>query len=184
MTESNQMPSLPGADERGARFMRLYMANQRRLFGFVMSMVPDVSAVDDIVQETVAYMWKQFDQYQHGSDFTAWAFAVARHRIFDYLKHKKRQGRTFSLDTMDALDTLARDQAPRHDNRLEALQQCLATLKRNDRELIQMRYEVGSSLKSIAGRIDLSVNTLYSRLYKIRIALVQCIRKKMAGENL
>jgi RNA polymerase sigma-70 factor (ECF subfamily) len=77
--------------ERGQRFMSLYTAVQRRLYHYVISLVPDENTVDDIIQETVSFLWKRFDEFEPGTDFIAWAFSIAKYRIFDHIKQQKKR---------------------------------------------------------------------------------------------
>ncbi len=164
--------------ERGERFMSLYTAVQRRLYHYVISLVPDENAVDDIIQETVSFMWKKFDEFEPGTDFVAWAFCIAKYRIFDHIKQQKKKKRSFSPQTIHTLQEVieARSDAD-EDHRMEALRNCLKKLSRQDRQLLVMRYEVDATLKSISQRIEQSINTIYNRLYRIRIALMNCVKK-------
>jgi RNA polymerase sigma-70 factor (ECF subfamily) len=63
------------------------------------------------------------------------------------------------------------------DHRMEALRNCLKKLSYQDQQLLVMRYEVDATLKSISQRIEQSINTIYNRLYRIRIALMNCVTR-------
>ena len=170
--------------DRGERFMKLYTATQRRLYSYVISLIPDETAVEDIIQETVTFMWKQFDDFEPGTDFAAWAFTIAKNRIFNYIKHQQKQRRKFSSQTIQAIEEVAKSKSEMQDQRLIALRNCIKKLSSKDRQLLILRYEVGSSLKSVSKRIEQSVNTLYSRLYKIRIMLMRCVEIVLQSEGI
>ena len=169
--------------DRGERFMKLYTATQRRLYSYVISLVPSESAVEDIIQETVTFMWKQFDDFESGTDFAAWAFTIAKNQIFNYIKRQQKQKRRFSSKTIQAIEEIAKTKSEISDQRLNALRKCIKKLSDKDRQLLILRYEVGSSLKSVSERIEQSVNTLYSRLYKIRIMLLHCVQNLLQRES-
>ena len=78
------------AGEHGKTFVQLYMAVQRRLYGYIISLIPDAVVADDILQETVMVMWKHFDSFELGTDYAAWALAIARNQVFNYIKSKKK----------------------------------------------------------------------------------------------
>jgi RNA polymerase sigma-70 factor (ECF subfamily) len=169
--------------ERGERFMKLYTATQRRLYAYIVSLIADSSAVDDIIQETVTHMWKQFDEFEPGTDFAAWALSIAKFKIFNHIKDQQKKKRYFSSNTIQAIEEVAKEKSKKTDERLDALRKCIEKLSANDRQLLTLRYEIGASLKSVSQRVELSVNTLYSRLYRIRLALVSCVQKNMKKER-
>lgn len=169
--------------DRGQHFMRLYMVIQRRLYGFVLSLAPNATDADDIVQETVSVMWSKFDEFEPGTDFAAWAFCIARYQTLTYRRRKKSQPRQFTDQAIEAIDNISTSKTEHEDARKDALDQCLAKLKDNDRKVLYLRYEVGSTLRNVAERLDQNINTLYSTLSRIHIALLNCIRRTMSKEE-
>ena len=178
MTESRSQ-DIHSENERGDRFMRLYTAVQRRLYAYITALVPDENSVEDIVQETVSYMWRQFDDFEPGTDFAAWAFTIAKFRIFDYIKQKQKDKKAFSDKTINAIEEIVKVRTQQdEDSRLDRLRKCMKKLSEKDRQLLSLRYEVGASIKGMSERVEQSVNTLYNRLYRIRIALLNCVRQE------
>jgi RNA polymerase sigma-70 factor (ECF subfamily) len=169
--------------ERGERFMKLYTAVQRRLCGYVMSLIPETTPVDDIIQETVTVMWKQFDKFEPGTDFAAWACCIARNQIYNYIKQRQKQKKHFSIQTIQAIEEVVEQKSQKADQRFDALRKCITKLPDKDRQLLGLRYEAGATLRAVSRRVEQSVNTLYNRLYKIRIALLNCVEKTLAQES-
>ena len=168
---------------RGQQFMKLYMACQRRLYGFVISLVPNWSDVDDIVQETTSVMWAKFDEFKPGTDFSAWALAIARYQVMSYRQRTKVKRRRFSDRTIEAISDIAVSTNQQEQDRRDALRKCLDKLKEKDRGILKLRYEVDASIKSVADRIGLSVNTLYKNLSRIHIQLFNCVNRTMLQEG-
>ena len=167
------------SDERGEQFMKLYTQVQRRLYAYITALVPDENSVEDIVQETVSYMWRQFDTFEPGSDFAGWAFTVAKYRIFNYIKQKQKDKMVFADKTIHAIEEVIKSRTQQdEDSRLGNLRSCMKKLSEKDRNLLTLRYEVGVSIKTVSERMGQSINTLYNRLYRIRIALLNCVREK------
>lgn len=183
MSEYDSKEILETAEDRGARFMKLYTHIQRRLYGYVVTLVPESSDVDDIIQATVAVMWKNFDHFEPGTDFAAWALCIAKNQIYNYIQRKKNKKKVFSLKTLQEIEVTAEQKARDVDRRLDVLRRCIEKLSSRDRQLLTLRYEVGATLKNVSERVEQSVNTLYSRLYKIRIALLCCVQKTMRRED-
>jgi len=167
--------------QRGQLFMSLYSADvQRRLYRYVYSLFPDDTVVDDIIQETVSYMWERFDEFRQGSNFLAWALTIAKYRVLNQIKQSKRDKRVFSHSTLQSIEEVALNRIQNEDDRhLDKLRCCVKKLSPRDRHLLTLRYEVNSTLKSMSENIGLSVNTIYNRLYRIRVILFNCVRNDM-----
>jgi len=170
--------------DRGELFMKLYTDAQRRLYAYVISLVPDESSVEDIIQETATYMWRHFNEFEIGTNFPAWAFSIAKNRILAHIKNQQKTRRHFSTQTLQEIEKTVAARQESLDDRLWALRKCIEKLSTNDRQLLILRYEIGASLKSVSERLRQSVNTLYNRLYRIRILLMHCIEKTIGKENL
>jgi RNA polymerase sigma-70 factor (ECF subfamily) len=164
-------------DSQSQYFIQLFLKSQRRLYGYVMAVIHNPVEADDIVQEAASLMWKKFDEYKPGTDFTAWAISVARFKIFRYLREKKSQQQKFSQKTMDIIEQLESEDVVNEDTRIGLLRQCIQKLRDTERRILELRYEEGATLKTLAGRLGVNVNTLYSQLSKIHLMLLNCIKK-------
>ena len=77
--------------DRGARFMRVYLEHQRRIFGLIRALVPSGADADDILQETSAVLWQKFDEFDPGTNFAAWSLRIARFQVMAYYTTRRRQ---------------------------------------------------------------------------------------------
>lgn len=166
--------------DRGKHFMMLYMSVQRRLYGYVMSSIPNPSDADDIVQETVSIMWSEFDKFQPGTNFAAWALCIARYQILTYRKQITKKKRVFSEQAMEAIQEVAETTNNLEQERQKALQHCLDKLGEKERKILSFRYEIGATLRTVSERLNINNNTLYNVLGRIHITLLNCVRKNMA----
>lgn len=170
-------------EERMRRFVRLYSASQRKVSAYTMSMLRNSSDADDVVQETASLLWEKFDEFEPGTDFVAWALTVARFKVISHLRSKKKRAHTFSNELIEVLSDVAEREAQKSDLRSDALRNCLGLLKKSDRRLLEMRYEDGASVKSIAMRTDININNLYKILNRIHVRLLDCISFRMKGRG-
>ncbi len=166
-------------DAKSRKFMQLFLMSQRRIYGYVMTLVPNVSDADDIVQETASVMWTKFSEYEPGTDFTAWAITIARYKVLSYLRSQKTRRKFFTEETMRVIEQVETKEDRRQSIRQDALEQCLRKLSHTERRILSIRYEQGATLKSLAGRLGLDINTLYSRLSKIHLMLLNCVKRVM-----
>lgn len=163
--------------------MQEYSRIQRRLYGFIVSLVPDFTAADDIVQDTLSILWLKFDEYEPGTDFCAWAFKIARYRILYYRRCQVEMKHRFSDQTLEQLAVTAGTACRHAEGQRDMLKQCLGKLKASEREILHLRYEEGAALKEVADRLRMNVNTLYKTVSRIHAALLHCIQSRMRQEG-
>jgi len=168
---------------RGRTFLRLYRTNERRIYGFILSLVPDWSEADDLMQETTMVMWSKFDTFEIGTDFAAWAICIARYQIMNYRKKKRNQRVQFSDEVLEAIDGRVVSAAEEMDALRDALRICLKKLSERDRQLIRLRYEPDASTKSVAERVGRRIDAVYKALNRIHVQLLYCIRHRLAMEE-
>ena len=182
MNEPDTNP-IPEHIQRGQEFMHLYVANERRICGFIFTLIHDWSATEDILQETAQIMWSKFDQFERGTDFVAWALRIARYQVMDYWK--RQDSRTsFDKKLIEELAQQAQDHiGRREDRRHEALKRCLEKLSKRDRHLIEMRYALDTTIQNIADRLGWHTKSVYRSLKRIRWQLFHCVRRTFALEK-
>ncbi len=163
--------------------MKLYLVTQPRLYGYVISLVPNWSDVDDIVQETSSLMWAKFDQFEPGTDFAAWALKIARFQVMAYRQTHGSRQRRFSSEAADRIEEITTMEKEKEDIRRHVLRQCLGKLKDKDRLLLNLKYEDGVTMKNVAMRTGQNINTLYKALNRIHTVLLQCIRRTIKYES-
>ncbi|MBI1369591.1 MAG: sigma-70 family RNA polymerase sigma factor [Planctomycetes bacterium] len=163
-------------------FVRLLMANERRVYGFILTLVTNTADADDLMQETSAVLWRKYGAFEQGTDFAAWAMRIARYEV---LKFRERRGGAAGLSekVMDSLAEVAQQVAGEADARHEALQGCIQKLGSRDQQVIAMRYDEGATVKHMAARIGLSVFAVYKSLTRIHQQLHDCIERTIAREH-
>ena len=164
--------------------MRLFLANQRRFYGLILALVPNVADADDLLQETSSLMWQKFSEFTPGTDFAAWGLRFARNVVFSFHKKRRSQDQVFFSD--EVLNSVAEEVAQvseETDDRHAALRGCLEKLSERARHLIDLRYEPGATGKSVAARVGKSLPSIYKALARIHQALFECVGRKLAAEG-
>jgi RNA polymerase sigma-70 factor (ECF subfamily) len=161
-------------------FIKLYLANERRIYGYVRALIPNWSDVDDVIQETASVMWSKFGAFEKGSNFTAWSLKIAHFQVLNYYKTRKTNRLYFSENTIANLSDKIASKNPNVDERLSILRKCLQKLHANELSLIQMRYEPGSSTRSVSRQTGKELHVLYRLFNKIHAKLLLCIRRTLA----
>lgn len=165
------------------RFIRLFMANERRIYTYILALLPNRTDADDVLQETSVVLWRKFDQYTPGTSFTAWAFAVARNKVMTHRQSRQRSRLKFDQSLIDALSTQLEQRAGELDRRHEMLTECIEKLSPRDRDLIRRRYEPDATVKSVASAVGRPVQGLYKAFQRIEDTLHECVTRKTRLEN-
>lgn len=176
-------PAGDGSADRVELFVTLLARHQTRVHRFVVSLVPSPADADDILQDTNLFLWREFHRYRPGSDFVAWACAVAFQEVRAWRTRRKRDRLVFSDEFLLAV----RDELERTDDlaerRAAALAGCLARLPPPHRELIRLRYAAGGGVDEIAAALGRSTEAVYRMLSRVRQALHQCVTQTLAREG-
>jgi RNA polymerase sigma-70 factor, ECF subfamily len=169
------------SDEHMAAVERQFLSHHSALRAFVLSLLPDFAAAEDVVQETFLVVKKKAGEFHQGSNFFAWVCAIARVQV---LRVRREQGRpTFSLDVIETLTRSVPDEA--FDVRqLEALSHCLDRLPGHMRKLMKLRYLGGHGPNEIARLVSQTLNSVNVTLSKARAALRICVDRELRREDL
>lgn len=163
-----------------AAFVSELTRHQSALRAYIISLMPGVSGTGDVLQETNLTLWEKRQKYELGTNFRAWAFAIARFKVKEHRRKVMRAGLPLLDEELaEDLGELT-DEAPEAiDERLAALNTCLGRLSDKQRGLIEQRYFSGASLDEFASHCGRPVNSLQVTLCRIRAALKKCIQHEM-----
>jgi RNA polymerase sigma-70 factor (ECF subfamily) len=171
------------APERVDAFVRLLGQNQRRLFLYVMSMVPNWNDTEEIIQETNLVLWRDFARFELGTNFTAWACKAAFHQVLAWRKRVRRDRLEFSPVFLEAVAAEATAAADALDERSECLAHCIERLPADRRRMLRLRYSEGLSIEAIARQLERSEEAVYRALSRIRRALHDCVARARLAEG-
>ena len=160
------------------KFFKLFLQNNKKLFTYIVSCVPNYADAEDILQDVASVMWEKFDCYEDGTNFYAWSKQIAKYKISYYYRSQKDVWR-FDNDVLENIIEANDDVVKNHDSRAVALQGCLNKLNSSDIELIKSRFRENISVRKIAEDNSVSVSKLYKHLAKIYAILGNCITRTL-----
>jgi RNA polymerase sigma-70 factor (ECF subfamily) len=169
--------------DRKQEFIELMGRHWHQLFNLIFCVVQNFADTEDVFQQTTMALWSDFEKFESGTDFGAWAATVARYRISTFLRSKNRQRVYFSEELVNELAAVPLESSDMHNARLDALAECRKKLSSADQELIALCYGGSDSIRDAAYRIGRPVDSVYVRLSRIRSALFACIERTMAREE-
>lgn len=164
-------------------YVKLMTEHQGNLRAFIVSLMPGSPDVGDVLQETNVALWQKRGRFEHGTNFLAWSFQIARYEVHRQRDRTRRDGRlVFSEDLVNLLaDVEVPDES--HENLMLALDGCLGKLTDKQRDLVKERYTPGHSLEQHAARTGHSAGGLRIALLRIREMLKRCIENSLARES-
>jgi len=169
-------------DSKTIQAMRLWTLAQPVVSAFVISVVRDFSARDDVLQEVAVAVIESFDSYDPQRPFVAWAMGIAQNKVRQYLRRIQRDRLVFDDDVLVHLAAAFEEESAEQSQSLAFLRSCLEQLEGRSRKLCELRY--GSDLKpaAMAESLGMTANTVAKALQRIRDQLRACIERKVAVE--
>lgn len=164
-------------------FVKLFMPLQGDLLAYVMSMGVPASDADDVLQDAACVILRKISEYETGTNFRAWAYAIVRNEVSNHLKARKRRLLRLSDETTAELHRIATDPVESPVLPLAVLRACVERLQSNGRNLIRLRYEQSRSVKQIADEIGRPVESVYVTLSRLRKVLSDCVQRQQHLER-
>lgn len=181
--EEKQVEENRVAEDSTKLFMSLLLSNQKSLYVYILSLVLYPSDAEDILQDTLAEMWKQFNTFQPGTSFVAWGKTIAKFKILNYRKKNKLSKLMFDEDVAELIQCEA-DYYGNLNERIEAMKTCSKGLSQREMQYLHMRYNLGLSFKKIASDHGISKQRVYTIISLIHSKLARCIRHKLNMDGL
>ncbi|HVJ67882.1 MAG TPA: sigma-70 family RNA polymerase sigma factor [Caulifigura sp.] len=170
-------------DRTSDDFVRLLTASQPGLYACILSLVPDRTAAQDILQETNVTLWHKADDFEPGTNFMAWAARIARYHVLNFRRKAKRERLVFDDQLIAELCSRQEDRAEDAGHYSARLQHCLEKLSDEHRELLAMRYAPGGSVQELAASRGQTVGAVSQLLYRIRESLLNCLSQPALGDG-
>ena len=152
--------------EQDDRITGIVGREQPRLWNFIRRRVPDARDAEDILQEVFSEMVEANRLLMPIDHITGWLYRVARNRIIDLFRARTgRKEDSAPLEFEDLLPSLR--SGPEAElaraRLLDALEQAIAELPPEQRDVFIAHELEGRSFKDIAAASGVGINTLLSR---------------------
>jgi RNA polymerase sigma-70 factor (ECF subfamily) len=165
-----------------AEFAQWFVPNQRHLFGFILSVVPNLNEAEEIFQETCLVLWKKAGEFDAQREFRPWACGVAMNVIRNRRAKHVRDRHVFNESLVAQIAEVQETQRHWLDDRMASLAQCLERLSQSQRKLLDRAYGEERSGAELAALEGITVNALHQRLTRIRQRLFECVNRLSGRE--
>lgn len=129
--------------------------------GHAMAILRNREDALDAVQEAFLDAYRALDRFDAARPFLPWFYKILRNRCYKLLT-KRQKNAAKRLDEMGGAILEV------HDGETNAIESALATLAPQDREILTLKHLDGLTYKELAGRLEIPVGTVMSRLYDAR----------------
>jgi len=164
-----------------AEFVGQITRHQTALRAYIISLMPGMDGVSDVLQETNVVLWEKRGKFQPGTNFRAWACVIARYEVKTHRRKMLSRGMTMlDEDLAEQLAEHGEETPEQVDGRLRTLDKCLGRLEEEERQLVEHRYFSGSTLDAFSARCGRPVDSLRVSLFRIRAGLKKCINNELA----
>lgn len=162
----------------------LYERNKRKLYFFVLSLVKEEAAAEDIVQQTFMTMLQKIGTLGDPAGFRTWLYSVARNEALMVLRRRRivpMEGLENAEETVLDPETPATvAEASDLRTHVHAAVHCL---KPEYREIVLLQMIDQLSYDEIAAVTGSTVSSVRSKLHKARIALAKELTPLMGKER-
>ena len=150
----------------------LLKRHQQRVFNYILRIIKNEDAANDIFQDTFvkAIVTLRQGRYTESGKFPAWISRIAHNLIIDYFRQEKSENlQSSDLEDVDVLnrkelceETIEDILVSRQIN--EDVKYLISELPPLQREVLTMRYYQNLSFKEIAEITNVSINTALGRM--------------------
>jgi len=150
---------------------------QRPVYGLIVRMVRNPGVAEELAQDVFLKAYGRLASFDPSRKFSSWLFKVAHNATIDHLR--RRRVATVSLDPLgeEGLSISERLAGPERDGperaamRRElalALEEAMADLRPEHREILLLRFREGLSYEELAEVLGLALGTVKTHLHRAR----------------
>lgn len=164
---------------RETDFLRDLAGVYRHAYASALAIVGSRADADDVIQEVCIVLWEKYDEFEPGTDFRKWACSIAFHVARAFARKQRKHSSGLSDLALARIEQIRQGGAELFDLRREVLQDCIAKLSERDQQFLCDCYGGPVSQVEFARSQRVSVETVYTRLRRIRSRLIDCVNRTL-----
>jgi len=152
-----------------------------RLRRFARVLTRNMSDADDVVQATLEKVMHNIDQWQDGTRFDRWAFAIARNLWIDDRRSARNKNQHIDASELAEIEGDDGRLVTENRSRDQMVKAAVDSLPEEQRVLVGLVILEGFSYREAADMLDIPIGTVMSRISRAKIALAE--RLKTVGAH-
>jgi len=139
-------------------FAPLYKKYHEQIFRYIYQRMDDEEMAFDVTSQVFMKAIKNLPKYEYrGVPFSSWLYRIAKSELYQAFRDKKAE-RTVNIDTVQVYTVIDEFEHDENEENKQRLVKCLAQLKENDIQLIELRFFEKRSFKEIGEILEISEN--------------------------
>jgi RNA polymerase sigma-70 factor (ECF subfamily) len=159
---------------------QIYQHFYKRIFRFCRGFLPDNDSAADVCQDTFVKAWLALPNFslKNGGSFQAFLFRIARNLLIDRSR-KKKEGRLEQAEEIEEIQDFE-DSVDKDADR-QKLNQALAKLDENDRQLVILRYFEELSFSEVAHITGMKEGALRVKTHRALKKLKELLKDNLSS---
>jgi RNA polymerase sigma-70 factor, ECF subfamily len=153
----------------------LFARHQTRVYRFVLRLLRNETAAEDVVSDVFLDVWRQAGQYEARSSVSTWILSMARFKALSAMR--RRTHAELKAEVVANIPDPADDPeaALQRKNASAILRRGLARLSTAHAEVLDLVYYHGKSVREVAEIIGISEATVKTRMFYARKKLTELL---------
>jgi len=154
----------------------LFARHHVRVFRFVLRLVRDEAAAEDLISEVFLDVWRQAGKFEGRAQVSTWLLAIARFKALSALR--RRPELELDEETAEAIEDTSDtpDVALEKKDKSEILRKCLSGLSAEHREIVDLVYYHEKSVEEVAEIVGIPEATVKTRMFYARKKLAELLK--------
>jgi RNA polymerase sigma-70 factor, ECF subfamily len=155
--------------------------HQRDVWSIAAAALRNREATADIVQQIFVDAYVHLRRFQQGGDFGTWLRGIARNEVREHLRKRSRETKLLQAYASHVEVRLADPaSADRFESAMaDAQRRCRKELPEPSLRALALRYDENLSHQEIASRLGRSAEAVKQLLYRVHVALRDCIQRRL-----
>lgn len=152
-------------EERAFEFENVALPHAGGLLRYALHLAGEKAPAEDLVQETLLSAWRNFHQFEQGTNCKAWLFRILKNL---YSKHMRRKSLRPEVSLGEDGPAFA---VPEHVSANQQVREAFARLTPEHQEVLQLAVVEGLGIREVADVLQVPQGTVMSRLSRARASL-------------
>lgn len=163
-------------------FRQFYDLTAPAILAFLLKMLPDRHAAEDVLQESMVVAWNRAGDFDPQlAAAKTWITTIARRRALDVIRRRTRRSEVLRDDADDIRQVFGSDASDDNDSESSAtaarLEHCFEEIGTDSATCIQYAYLHGLTFSEIAAQVDRSLGTIKSWVRRGLTKLKACMER-------
>jgi RNA polymerase sigma-70 factor, ECF subfamily len=154
----------------------LFARHHVRVYRFVLRLVRNEAAAEDLISEVFLDVWRQADRFEGRSTASTWLLAIARFKALSSMRRKPDE--ELDEETAATIEDTSDDPeiSLQKKDKSAVLRGCLGQLSREHREVIDLVYYHEKSVEEVAEIVGIPEATVKTRMFYARKKLSELLK--------